>query len=203
MKIDSDKQGYIKYPDGTYQATVSGVIDTTWSGNAGNVRLIVPNYTDPAADKQRIIMVSNTGDIADYSGQLRFKGVGKFYAVECPNISSVIADKAWFVNMSGNNAASAALPKAESVFAANCTQLTSLIAPFWNAVDAPSCALTAKTIGDLLLAAVQNNPSAEYLNCTGGTNASDTAIDDYLITKGTDLNTVLSALPNLAASFNT
>ena len=42
LKVDSDKQGYIEYPDGTYQATVAGVIDTTWNHSAGAIRLIVP-----------------------------------------------------------------------------------------------------------------------------------------------------------------
>ena len=45
LKIDSDKQGYIEYPDGTYQATVAGVIDTTWNHSAGDIRLIVPKNT--------------------------------------------------------------------------------------------------------------------------------------------------------------
>ena len=45
LKIDSDKQGYIEYPDGTYQATVAGVIDTTWNHSAGAIRLIVPKNT--------------------------------------------------------------------------------------------------------------------------------------------------------------
>ena len=45
LKIDSDKQGYIEYPDGTYQATVAGVIDTTWKHSAGAIRLIVPKNT--------------------------------------------------------------------------------------------------------------------------------------------------------------
>ena len=45
LKVDSDKQGYIEYPDGTYQATVAGVIDTTWNHSAGAIRLIVPKNT--------------------------------------------------------------------------------------------------------------------------------------------------------------
>ena len=45
LRIDSDKQGYIEYPDGTYQATVAGVIDTTWNHSAGDIRLIVPKNT--------------------------------------------------------------------------------------------------------------------------------------------------------------
>ena len=46
LKVDSDKQGYIEYPDGTYQATVAGVIDTTWNHSAGAIRLIVPKNTN-------------------------------------------------------------------------------------------------------------------------------------------------------------
>ena len=42
LEIDSDKQGYIEYPDGTYQATIAGVINTTWKHSAGAIRLIVP-----------------------------------------------------------------------------------------------------------------------------------------------------------------
>ena len=45
LKVDSDKQGYIEYPDGTYQATVAGLIDTTWNHSAGAIRLIVPKNT--------------------------------------------------------------------------------------------------------------------------------------------------------------
>ena len=45
LKVDSDKQGYIEYPDGTYQATVAGVISTTWNHSAGAIRLIVPKNT--------------------------------------------------------------------------------------------------------------------------------------------------------------
>ena len=45
LEIDSDKQGYIEYPDGNYQATVAGVINTTWNHSAGAIRLIVPKNT--------------------------------------------------------------------------------------------------------------------------------------------------------------
>ena len=205
LKVDSDKRAYIRYPDGTYGGSVNGVIDTTWSGNAGAIRLIVPKYTDPVADRLKNIQLSTNpaGTSGDYVGKVRYRGVGKFYTIGCPKITDVIADKAWFVNMSGSSVASATLPKVESIFAANCTQLTTITAPFWNAANFPNCALTAKAIGDLLLAAIENNPAAQYLNCLGGTNASDTAIDDYLVTQGADLATVLSALPSLSASFNT
>ena len=77
LKIDSNKQGYIEYPDGTYQATVAGVINTTWNHSAGAIRLIVPKNTieisiglNGVAGAYRGVMKINspiTKSLCDYS----------------------------------------------------------------------------------------------------------------------------------------
>ena len=64
LKIDSDKQGYIEYPDGTYQVTVAGVIDTTWKHSAGAIRLIVPKNTTE-------ISISRNGVAGAYRGIMK------------------------------------------------------------------------------------------------------------------------------------
>ena len=64
LKIDSDKQGYIEYPDGTYQATVAGVIDTTWNHSAGDIRLIVPKNTTE-------VSISSSGVAGEYRGVMK------------------------------------------------------------------------------------------------------------------------------------
>lgn len=60
-------------------------------------------------------------------------------------------------------------------------ELTSFSAPYATVVDAPNCALTAKSIGDFLFAAAANNPTASGVaNFSGGNNATDRAITDYM-----------------------
>jgi hypothetical protein len=44
-----------------------------------------------------------------------------------------------------------------------------------------NCALTAKSIGDFLFAAAQNNPTANGIaNFSGGTNAGTVAVSQYM-----------------------
>ena len=61
LKVDSDKQGYIEYPDGTYQATVAGVIDTTWNHSAGAIRLIVPKNTTEISITSNVVVGAYRG----------------------------------------------------------------------------------------------------------------------------------------------
>ena len=107
LKIDSDKQGYIEYPDGTYQATVAGLINTTWNHSAGAIRLIVPKNTteisiglNGVAGAYRGIMKINspiTKSLCDYAridSYIAKNNTGSYNVSWNSNITFVDAPKA-------------------------------------------------------------------------------------------------------------
>ena len=114
LKIDSDKQGYIEYPDGTYQATVAGVIDTTWNHSAGAIRLIVPK-TNALFDTHK-----NNEYVAGFRGDL-------------------VVNSATIIDIEYCRYATARFPNATNVVAANTTFIRDIFCPKAKFINLRSC----------------------------------------------------------------
>ena len=107
LKVDSDKTAYVVLPDSSVLTTTSGVIDTTWSGDAGAIRLIVPKNTievsiglNGVAGKYRGIMKINfpiTKSLCDYAsidGYIAKNNTGSYNVAWNNNIVLIDAPKA-------------------------------------------------------------------------------------------------------------
>ena len=117
LKIDSDKQGYIEYPDGTYQATVAGLINTTWNHSAGAIRLIVPKENalfDTHKDKEYV--AGFTGDLVVNSATIIDIGYCLYTTARFPNATDVIAANMIFLQY-------IFCPKAKFINLNNCPNL--------------------------------------------------------------------------------
>lgn len=174
LTIDADKVGYVRLPNGTILTTNgSGVIDTTYTGVGGAITYYVPK------DSAAVISVTSglSGDIiwnSDASEQ--------FYVGFNSSLTGVTAlnQETGLINTS------------------TCAALTNLIAPKASNITATACALTAKSIGDILYAAyIDNRPNVDY-DFSGGTNADDVDIWDYILT----LNPSLSGFDTLGDWLN-
>lgn len=167
LTIDSDKIGYIFLPNGSILTTVAGVIDTTYKGFGGAITYYVPKVLTNQINTRQ----------ATYTGTITYNGTN-----------------AWSC---GGNAfmTGCVAPNAQILEPNNSSKLTTLIAPKVVKLAASDCALTAKSIGDILYQAYSNNRANVVFNFTGGTNAINTAISGYLTdTYGVDLFTVETAL---------
>lgn len=165
LTIDSDKIGYIRLPNGDILQTVAGVINTIYTGIAGGINYYVPKNTS-------VVNVSESG----LTGDIVYNGLSEIHAIAVP-ITKLTSNKSTIVQSYGNSAL--------TVIEANKT--VTLIAS--------GCALTAKSIGDILYAAYADNRANVNFDFSGGTNAAYGAIDDYLInTYSVDIDTVITAL---------
>lgn len=150
LTIDADKTGYIKLPNGTILTTVAGVIDTIYSGVGGAITYYVPKGTGAN------IMDSNiNGDLTTNVKVL----IG---ASETTLVSSLTATVSTYVYMYGYPI------------------LSSIIAPLATTAIAQNCALTAKSIGDIIYQAYIDNRQNVNFDFSGGTNALEGAVDTYL-----------------------
>ena len=118
LKIDSNKQGYIEFPDGTYQATVAGVINTTWNHSAGAIRLIVPKNTTE-------VSITSTGVVGAYRGVMKIDSPITKSLCHNAIIDGYIArnNTNWFSVSWNSNIAFVDAPKATTVVVNNCPNL--------------------------------------------------------------------------------
>lgn len=163
LTIDTGKVGYIRLPNGTILTTVDGEIDTTYSGIGGAITYYVPKVLTGASLYGSGLYGSITTTITE-----------DLSLSEC-NLSSIIANYLLHLGCVNNDL------------------LTNLIAPKAISIVASGCALTAKSIGDILYAAYLANRANVVYNFSGGTNADDVDIWDYILT----LNPSLSGFDTL------
>jgi hypothetical protein len=155
-------------------ASTNGVINDMWYGGAGNVSLVVPKDT---------ALISAV--LAKFSGTFK-SDIDAQFDLRVTSLNEVILNNAQgIVNIGGS-------------------PVEVLICPFASNIIANDCALTAESIGNVLLNAVANKGDiAGVGNFIGGTNANDAEIDSYLITQGTNLADVLLGLSLWTITFNT
>lgn len=154
LTIDSDKTGYIKLPNGTLLTTVAGVINTTYTGVGGAITYYVPKITV-------VVVVSSSG----LSGDIKSSKHSEFSASQC-------------------NIKTATLNNCTTISIWNNTNLTSIIAGSAKILDAVGCALTAKSIGDILYHAYVDGREDVIYEFSGGTNANLTQIEAYMLSSG-------------------
>lgn len=177
LTIDSDKTGYIKLPNGKLLTTVAGVIDTTYTGVGGAITYYVPKVLTTQIN---VIRQSITGDIV-------YNGIEDLYIYET-FITSLTSND--------NNIVDAAYN----------LNLTTVKATKAFVVTLNQCALTAKSIGDILYQAYIDNREYVVYNFSGGTNApygdSLTGIYKYVLdTYGINLDDLTSVLSDLGGTF--
>lgn len=164
LTIDNDKIGYIRLPNGVILQTVSGVINTTYTGVAGRITYYVP--------KNSSVDVSGSG----LSGEITYNGTQMISAISVP-ITKLTANLSTEIHSYSNSLLSVIEGEKAITVIAN------------------GCALTAKSIGDILYAAYVDNRANVNYNFIDGTNAGYDAIDDYLIENySLDEATILNSL---------
>lgn len=172
LSVDTDKTGYIKLPNGTLLTTVAGVINTTYSGIGGNITYYIHknsvNYDISASDLAGNVTVNICQPTVGISTLLSFG---------CGNITSLN-----IVNL-------------RKALVYGSSSLSTLIMPHATDLIASSCALTAKSIGDIIYSAYVDNREDVIYDFSSGTNANQTAIAAYMLTTyGLDLSNVLEDL---------
>ena len=143
LEVDSDKTCYVILPDGTTLTSTAGIINTTWTGAAGAVTLIVPNNTEE-------LLLTN----ADFIGELNTLFTGTLYCNSCTSLTTLSA------------------PMATNLECDNCTSLTTLSAPNATAIYASGCALTDVSIAALFAELVATGNDDGTLDISGGTSAN-------------------------------
>ena len=153
LTIDSDKIGYIRLPNGDILQTVAGIINTIYTGIAGGINYYVPKTTAE-------IDISSSG----VRGNIVYNGLSEIHVIAVP-ITKLTSNESTIVQSYGNSLL--------TVIEANKT--VTLIAS--------GCALTAKSIGDILYAAYADNRANVNFDFSGGTNAVASAVYSYLTTQ--------------------
>ena len=167
LTIDAGKIGYVRLPNGGILTTTAGVINTTYTGVAGRITYYVPKILTTDVN---ISSASNTGNLV-YNGISGFISTNNdIYSISALNVTEYVS--------SDNNA-----------------NLTSIIAPKAKIVEASNCALTAKSISDILYAAYDENRANVIYQFSGGTNAPYAAIDEHLDENySSDVDTIVNSL---------
>lgn len=176
LTIDADKTGYIKLPDGTILTTVAGAIANTYTGVGGAITYYIPKNS-------AMVQLINSG----LTGAIIYNGISEFSMSES-SVTSLIANNTDYLDLNG----SGSLANLVDGKAVTCT--------------AVGCALTAKSIGDILYAAYIDNRENVVFDFSGGTNApygdSLTGIYKYVLdTYGINLDDLTSVLSNLGGTF--
>lgn len=165
LTIDNDKIGYIRLPNGVILQTVSGVINTIYTGVGGRITYYMPKNTAE-------VIISSSG----VSGNISTNFTTKIFIGDCQ----------WLVSIKANEIE-------DRVYVVSCSNLAILEATKAIHIDAAGCALTAKSIGDILYAAYADNRANVNFDFSGGTNAANGLIEEYwLYTYAAPTNVELS-----------
>lgn len=170
LQIEGGLNGYVKLPNGTVQQTNgSGVVLLDpYTGVGGAITYYVPKVT--------ALLEAQLSDIAGYivydgsNSIFQMGGNAHLLGITAKNVSNTIT-------CSGSVA------------------LTNLIAPKATTIDASNCALTAKSIGDILYAAYIDNRENVDFNFSVGANAGWDDVKTYIFnTYGITGQTVVDSL---------
>jgi len=178
LEVDSDKICYVTLPNGTLLTSTSGVINYDWEGIAGAVRLILP--------KDSSVLATVGGSLtlfADYTGDFVSEipfDVNVFF-VGC-DLSSISTKANAPIDASSSLFLESVIANETSeLYLDDCASLESFEADNTTTIVAKRCKITAKSIGDFLIAASVNNPIASgTANFSDGTNANKKAVAEYI-----------------------
>ena len=181
LKIEAGKTCYIILPNGEILTSYDSEIYKIYQGPAGRIKMIIPKdcldlrtYHLTTPD----ILSTFEGEfISDIPyAELRMSG----------DISKLKVDNAMLVTASGRSL------------------LTDFSANKAISVDCSNSALSAKSIGDWLIAMAENHEGESGSgNFSGGTNANEGAVESYLGSIGYDLQSIIDAeLSNFSLTFN-
>lgn len=163
--IDTAKIGYIILPNGTVLTTVAGVINTIYTGAGGSIGIYFP---------KNIETVNLTG--CQISGDIVYSGYSA-------------------INISGTPATGFTSTSSPQIAMFAADYVSKLVSPKVILLDARSCSLSRKYIGDVLYAAYQDNRAGINFLLTGGSNAIQSEVDTYLqATYGVTYATVYALL---------
>ena len=143
----------MRLPNGGILATTAGVINTIYTGVRGRITYYVPTNTS-------VVDVSSSG----LSGEIVYNGVNKIHSSSIP-ITNLTANESTIIQAYSNSL------------------LTVIEAESAVTLVAIGCALTAKSIGDILYQAYVDNRANVIFDFTGGTNANKQSIINYLATQ--------------------
>ena len=142
---------YIVLPDGSQLTTnVSGEINTTWIGAAGDIVIVIP--------KGNSISLSDGGNMpADFIGALSTETNSQIQTNGCPNITAIDAPLSGHVACSDcTSLTTLSAPKATYLYCNNCSSLTTLSAPNATSLYCSGCT-SLPTL---------SAPKATYLFCS-------------------------------------
>jgi len=202
INILTGAQTYLTLPDGVVVPITAGIVsDTNWAGSAGNLKFCTIKGVN---------QINFTS--CDFGGNIVTSSIGGVISINDPANPSLTTkiNKAYFNSTSSITINTRGLlyleaAKATTVTAYSNTLMESFYAPKATNLRVENCALTANSIGDFLIAASVNNPTAvgASANFSGGTNANRAAINAYLITKSTTLAAIeLIIDPTWTLTFN-
>ena len=120
LKIDSDKSALIVMPDNSILNSTAGVIDTTWSGNAGSVRLIVPKTTGELS-----ISNASLSKFSDFTGAFKSSIAYSYSDFAMSKVTSYVNNSTIDVLRiySNGSVSYLSVPKAKVIYASNCPNL--------------------------------------------------------------------------------
>lgn len=203
LTVDTDKSAYIILPDESRINAVDGIIDTIWTGDPG----IIDYFIEKGNTFIDLGYSGLTGDIVaigDFenltAGIFNFCFISSFDVNAFTNLISLELSNNQLTSFNADT-----LVNLEDI-SLSTNQLTTFnINQFINisAYGISANQLTPQAIGDNLLSIAINNPNEiGQANFNGGTNASESAIDSYLITQGTTLAATLATLSSWTIYLN-
>lgn len=195
LTVYADKTCYIIAPDGSVITSTDGVINTTWGGSDGKVTLIVPKnqFINITASDFIGSLKTDIPDISanacNYLTSIHALKATYISCSTCASLTNIYSDFAYINCSSSILIESLSMPLSTSIRASGAISLSTLNIPFGRSLVCDGCALTAKSIGDFLIAASVNNPTvAGVANFSGGTNASYGEIQTYFTSIGFNYN---------------
>ena len=150
LAIDTDKTGYVRLPNGGILETLNGVINEVYTGVGGRITY----YVEKGNTETSVSPSSLAGNIVKLAASIFNCGGTKITGLNSPN---------------------------NEVFNVGaCILLADFIAPKAKTIYGSGCALTAKSIGDILYQAYVDDRENVNFDFSGGNNALHGAVNTYL-----------------------
>jgi len=167
LKVDTDKFCHVILPNGDVLESTAGVIDSDWQGVEGSIVLIVQKNTELFN-----IDELGVGTFALIANSLTINLTAEIIVRGSQGIDNLRALHATKINASNCLLRSVSATNVNYLELFNSPQLNDFYSPYATYVNGSNSAITAKSIGDFLIAASVNNPTANgEADFSGVTNA--------------------------------